>query len=95
MANSIATAANYSQVLDEIFQKEALTRIFDKPQILGEFTGVGEVKIPKVSVQGLGSYSTANGFTNGDITFAYETKTLTQRRARSFAILKSACFSGS
>lgn len=88
MANSIATAANYSQVLDEIFQKEALTRIFDKPQILGEFTGVGEVKIPKVSVQGLGSYSTTNGFTNGDITFAYETKTLTQRRARSFALDK-------
>lgn len=88
MANSIATATAYSQVLDEALQRGALTRIFDNPEALGEFTGVGEVKVPKMTVQGLGSYSTTNGFTSGDIALSYETITISQRRARKLSLDK-------
>ena len=88
MANSIDKAALYTEIIDEVFAREPLTRIFDDAAMVQKMDGVAEVKIPKISVQGLGSYSLTDGFNNGDVTFAYETKTLTQRRARSFSLDK-------
>lgn len=88
MANSIDKAALYTEIIDEVFAREPLTRIFDDAAMVQKMDGVAEVKIPKISVQGLGSYSLTDGFNDGDVTFAYETKTLTQRRARSFSLDK-------
>lgn len=41
-----------------------------------------------MTVQGLGSYSTTNGFTSGDIALSYETRTISQRRARKLSLDK-------
>ena len=50
------------------------------------YNGGNEIKLPKMSLQGLGSYSRDDGYAGGAITYAYETFTLTQERGRRFRI---------
>ena len=45
-----------------------------------------EVRIPKMTIQGLGDYSRTSGFVDGDVTLTWETHSLTQDRGRSFQI---------
>lgn len=89
MANSIGLAQKYLTLLDEVYKVEAKTSIFDAPEgFVREGMTANTVLIPKVALQGLGSYNKATGFATGDITFAYETHTFTQDRARKFTIDK-------
>ncbi|WP_010236286.1 hypothetical protein [Clostridium arbusti] len=50
------------------------------------YRGGKEIKIPNISMDGLANYDRALGFTAGDVTHEYETKTMTQDRGRSFSI---------
>ncbi len=50
------------------------------------YTGGSEVKIPKLSMDGLGDYDRDNGFVQGSVTLAWQTKTLTQDRGRTFQL---------
>lgn len=50
------------------------------------YNGENEIKLPKMLLQGLGSYSRDDGYVGGAITYAYETFTLTQERGRRFRI---------
>ena len=88
MANSIAYVVKYKEMLDEVFKIAAITRDLDDSTMAEDMKNAGEVKIPKITTQGLGAYSKTNGFANGDVTYSFETKTLSQRRARSFSIDK-------
>lgn len=51
-----------------------------------KYTGGNEVKIPKISMNGLGDYDRDTGFVQGSVTLSYETKTLTQDRGRTFQL---------
>lgn len=88
MAVTIGTRINYSLLLDEKLEHEALTGILDlDSQYVGDVNGAGQVNIPKFSVMdGLFDYSTANGFTSGALTLAYETVTLAWDRGVAFGI---------
>ena len=46
--------------------------------------GGAEVKIPKMSVQGMGDYDRDNGYQQGGVTLEYETRKMTQDRGRKF-----------
>lgn len=48
------------------------------------YNGGNEIKLPKMSLQGLGSYSRDDGYAGGAITYAYETFTLTQGKRQTF-----------
>lgn len=50
------------------------------------YNGGAEVKIPTISMQGLANYDRDKGFTQGSVTLAYQTKTMTQDRGRSFLL---------
>ena len=50
------------------------------------YNGGSEIKLPKMSLQGLGSYSRDEGYSGGAVTYAYETFSLTQYRGRRFRI---------
>jgi hypothetical protein len=50
------------------------------------YNGGAEVKIPVMSLDGLGDYDRATGFVDGAVTLTHQTKTLTQDRGRSFMI---------
>lgn len=83
--NNINYAAVFNRILDEAFYIMPRTMWMENtnPEIV--WTGGREIKIPKLTMQGLG---TMNGYKapDGDLTLGYETKQLQWYRGRNFAI---------
>ena len=82
--NSIALAAKYQPLLDEIFKLSALTADLEADKV--KFDGVKTVKIMKIKVPALGAYSRNSGFTSGDVEVTWQDWELSQDRGRSFDI---------
>ena len=85
MANSINYAAVFNRILDEKFYILPRTMWMEdtNPGLVWE--GGKEIKVPKLSADGLG---TMNGYKapQGDLTLAWETKTMQWYRGRNFSI---------
>lgn len=87
MANSIALFKEYVPLLDEVYKVESKTSMLD-----GTMTGVragnsaNELVIPKMAVDGMGDYSRATGYVNGDVALTYETVTFNYDRGRAFSV---------
>ena len=86
MANSIALAAKFQPILDEVYKLESLTSSMDSPTKPIDNGGASEVKVFKTSMVGLGTYSRATGFPAGDVIGAWETVKLLAERGRAFGI---------
>lgn len=85
MANSIAYAAKFVPIIDDIYKAGAVTAGIDSAT-RQDFTGVNEIKVLKVSTTGLGDYSRANGYPAGDITAVWETMHLTEERGKEITL---------
>ena len=83
MANSIEKAKIYQSELDRQMVAEAVTGWMEANAGMVVYNGGSEVKIPKITMDGLGSYSRTDGYPAGSVTLAYETMTMTQDRAQS------------
>lgn len=83
--NSINYAAVFNRILDEKFYILPRTMWMENSNPGIEWTGGREIKIPYLSMNGLG---TMNGYKapDGDLTLGYETKQLQWYRGRNFAI---------
>lgn len=86
MANSIALAAKFQGVLDEIYKTASLTASMDAPTKPIAFGGAAAVNVFKTSLVGMGTYSRATGYPAGDVTGTWETMTLSASRGRAFSI---------
>jgi len=88
MSNSLGgTVTKFTTRLDKILEQETKTSFLNlNGDLLGEFTGVGEVKLPTLVTQGLGDYDRANGFAPGDATLTWATYALRYDRGREFSI---------
>lgn len=84
--NTLATATLFQNKLDKVAVKEAVTGWMDANAGQVLYNGGAEVKIPKMSVQGLGDYDRDNGYQQGGVTLEYETRRMTQDRGRKFQI---------
>lgn len=84
--NTLATATLFQQELDKIAVQDAVTGWMDANAGQVRYNGGAEVKIPKLSVQGLGEYDRDSGYVQGGVTLAYETRTMTQDRGRKFQL---------
>lgn len=84
--NTLATAKNFQKALDVLAVREAVTGWMEANAGQVKYTGGAEVKIPKMSVQGLGDYDRDNGYLMGSATLEYETKKMTQDRGRKFQL---------
>lgn len=84
--NTLATATNFQKALDVLAVREAVTGWMEANTGQVKYTGGAEVKIPKMSVQGLGDYDRDNGYLMGSATLEYETKKMTQDRGRKFQL---------
>lgn len=82
MPNSIELAKKYQPIIDEIYATESKTAVLDSPTI--DMSGANEIKILKISTQGLGTYS--GSYPKGTITSTWETLKLLQKRSRRFDI---------
>lgn len=87
MANSIAYAARYVPVLDAVYAAESKTSILDANQdLVKESDGVGEIKIAKVSMDGLGDFSRASGYAEGATNLAWETVKFDKERSQTLKV---------
>lgn len=86
MANNIEKAAVYQKELDEQMTQEAVTGWMDANTNSALYAGGATIKIPKVTLDGLGDYDRANGYPQGSVTLAFETMTMTKDRAKGFDI---------
>lgn len=82
--NTLATATLFQQNLDLAAQQTLLTGWMDANAGQVIYNGGAEAKIPKMSLQGMGTYDRDNGYNQGSITLEYETRKLTQDRGRKF-----------
>jgi hypothetical protein len=82
--NTLATAQIFMQSLDKLAVREAATGWMDANAGRVIYNGGATVKVPKLSVQGLGTYDRDDGYAQGSVGLAYETLTLTQDRGRKF-----------
>ena len=84
--NTIATAAVFQQTLDELAVQEATTGWMEANAGQVIYNGGAEIKVPKISMDGLADYDRDNGFVRGAVTLAYETMTMSQDRGRKFQL---------
>ena len=83
---SIALAAKYQPILDEVYKNASLTAFMDAKTKPVNFGGAAAVNVFKTSMVGLGNYARSTGYPVGDVTGAWETLTLTKERGRAFSI---------
>ena len=84
MPNSIALVTRFEPKLDEAYKYGCLTIDLENEDL--DFVGTHEVKIPKISMDGLADYSRNNGFTAGSVNVEYETKVMEYDRGREFEV---------
>lgn len=84
--NTLAAATIFQKQLDQIAVREAVTGWMDANAGKVKYNGGAEVKIPKMSVQGMGEYDRDEGYVQGAVTFEYETRKMTQDRGRKFQL---------
>ena len=83
---SIALAAKYQPILDEVYKSASLTAFMDAKTKPVSFGGAAAVNVFKISTVGLGKYNRASGYPAGDVTGTWETLTLSKERGRAFSI---------
>lgn len=88
MANTIQYATIFQNELDKAAVHDMLTGWMDSNAGKVKYNAGKEVKIPQLSVDGLGDYTrgSAGGYAGGDIKFEYKTYEMTQDRGRKFSI---------
>jgi hypothetical protein len=84
--NTLAYATLFMQELDKQVVAGATSGWMEGNAGLVIYNGGNTVKIPKISMDGLGAYDRSAGFTQGAATLAYETKTMGQDRGRTFSL---------
>lgn len=84
MPNTLEYAKIFQQELDKQVVALATSGWMEANAGMVKYNGGNECKIPVLTMDGLGDYDRTNGFVDGSVTLAYETKTLTQDRGRTF-----------
>ncbi len=86
MANTTEYAKVFQKELDKQILEGSTSGWMEENAAQVIYNGGAEVKLPKMSLQGLGSYSRDEGYVDGAVTYAFETFTLSQDRGRRFRI---------
>lgn len=82
----VEKATKFLAILDEIYQKQALTASLDSPSMASQFVGTNKIKLPKISVDGAANYDRDTGYVQGGVTVNYEEHELKYDRGRKFRI---------
>lgn len=86
MANTLAYAQIFQQELDRQLHAKATSGWMEGNSGSVLYNGGNTVKVPKMTMDGLGNYSRSAGFVAGSATLAYETFTMSQDRGRTFLL---------
>lgn len=83
-ANVLSYAEIFQAGLDQQFMEISTTAWMEANASQVRYNGGNKVQIPKISVEGLGTYSRSSGFPDGAATLTWEERTLTQDRGKEF-----------
>ena len=87
MANNIALAKVYTNLLDEVYQQSALTAVLESDATLArQGANANEIVIPKLSMDGLADYNRNSGYVDGDVELTWETAKFNYERGRAFTV---------
>ena len=84
--NTLEYAGIFQTVLDEQMIAEATSGWMEDNASQVRYTGGNEIKVPKISTNGLGDYDRDEGFTQGSVSLQYQTLVMTQDRGRTFQL---------
>nr|DAM13499.1 MAG TPA: major capsid protein [Caudoviricetes sp.] len=84
--NTLEYAKIFQTELDKQVVANATSGWMELNSNLVKYSGGNEVKIPKISMDGMGDYDRDNGFVQGSVSLEYQTMTLTQDRGRTFQL---------
>ena len=84
MANTINLVTKFQPLLDEVYAAASLTGDLESSEV--KFDGSKIVKVLKLTVPPLGTYTRNSGYTSGDVTADWEAFELTQDRGTEFSI---------
>lgn len=87
MANSITKFKKYIDLLDEVYKAAAITSVLDADASLYKAgANANEIVIPKMSMDGLATYSRNGGYVAGDVDLTNETVQFNYDRGRKFVV---------
>ena len=87
MANTLALAKKYMNLLDEVYKLASLTTDLDSDMTeVRDGANAEEFVIPKITLQGLANYTRATGYVRGDINLTWETVKANFDRGRQFFV---------
>ena len=84
--NTMQFASVFMTELDKQLVEKSTTGWMEDNAKQVQYNGGAEVKIPKMTMSGLGDYDRNSGFAQGAVAVTYETRTLTQDRGRTFQL---------
>ena len=84
--NTMLYASVFMTELDKQLVEKSTTGWMEDNAAQVQYNGGAEVKIPKMTMSGLGDYDRNSGFAQGAVAVTYETRTLTQDRGRTFQL---------
>lgn len=84
--NTMEHATVFMTELDKQLVEKSTTGWMEDNAKQVQYNGGAEVKIPKMTMSGLGDYDRNSGFAQGAVAVTYETRTLTQDRGRTFQL---------
>ena len=86
MANSVAYARKYMEMLDRVYKESAVTSIMEAAASKYKFSSTNEqaIYLRTLALQGLGDYSRASGYDSGDATIAWNAHTMAVDRSKKF-----------
>jgi len=86
MANAINYATLFMQALDAQIAQQATSGWMERNAGQVIYNGGKEIKIPKITVDGLADYSREDGYSRGAVGLDYETMTMTMDRGKQFLL---------
>ena len=87
MANNIALAKNYTDLLDEVYKKESVTAdLISDSSMMRAGANANEILYPQIDVTGLGNYSRNSGYTDGSVTVEWKTATFNYDRGTKLSV---------
>ena len=84
---SIALIQKYVDLLDEVYAMESKTAVLDgDSSLIQAGSNAHTIRVPKMTLDGLGDYSRTSGYASGNVNIAWEEKVLDYDRGRKFSV---------
>lgn len=87
MANTIALAKRYTDLLDEVYKNASVTNdLTSDASLIRAGANANEILYPQIEVSGLGNYDRNSGYTNGNVSVVWKSATFNYDRGTKIAV---------